>query len=147
MLTDAGGWSNTLYSDTIQTADVDGDGDDDLITLDPSGAGLQLYSFAVTDASTGQGSWMAVASSGPWTSADGWSHTQYASTITTGNIDDDPGAEVIGLGPNGLDAWGWDTSANGGVGGWVEEVVPPTSGNPGVLSGSPWTDAAYYSTL
>jgi hypothetical protein len=147
VMTDAGGWDDTLYSDTIQTADIDGDGDDDLIGLAPTGGGLQLYSLEVSDPSTGQGSWEELAATGPWGSADGWSESQFASTITTGDIDGVPGDEVIGLGPYGLDAYGWDTSADGGAGGWVQKVVPPTSGSPGALYGSPWTGAPYYSTL
>lgn len=143
ILSDAAGWNggNPLYARSIRAADLTGDGAVDIVGRGENG--LVLYSFTVTDASTGQGTWTELADTGPWTNAEGWAQEQYAGTLTTGDLDGDKtnGVEVVALGPYGLDVYGWD----GGQ--WVEQVVTPTAGAPGALAGSPFDEAPYYSTI
>lgn len=49
----------------------------------------------------------------PWSDANGWgqSHPERFRTITTGNVDGNPGDEIIANGPNGIETWGYDAGS------------------------------------
>jgi len=119
-LTDAQGWNQAQYYSTIQTADLDGDGREELLAR--GAFGMAVFRFA-------NGSWTPVTLVGPFTDEQGWDQQQYYSTIQTADIDGDGRDELLGRGASGMavyrfafgqwvpiaptgpfrDATGWDT--------------------------------------
>ncbi|MCU0309139.1 MAG: VCBS repeat-containing protein [Thermoleophilia bacterium] len=96
---DAAGWDDPQYFETIQAADVDGDRRAELMAR--TAGGLQTYRFAPAT-----GSWARVGGAltdlGP-----GWGRPSSYRTIQTADIDGDGDAELIGRGPAGLLTFDW----------------------------------------
>jgi hypothetical protein len=126
--TDAGGWTDPSQYSTIQLADVNGDGKDEL--LGRGDAGLQIWWF---DTSVGQ--WrpqvdtdavpqiLSDFSSPPagMNRANDWTKPYYYSTIQAANIDGQPGAEIL--------ARFWDGMR-------VYKYLPPSGGT--AIDGGTW---------
>ena len=116
---------------TAQSADVNGDGQDELVVRGPGG--VLVYYF---DPDSGQ--WWNLPGSPPaWSDATGWAHPQYYETIQTADIDGDGQAELLGFGPQGLEAWHYDTTART----WSK--LPGATPVPAGELGEPW----YYQTM
>ena len=122
---DAGGWTDPEQYETIQLADVDGDGADELLGRTPTG--LAIHNF-----DTALGHWrpqvddkdrpivltafadppplssVNAPGSGPWWNAGGyppktdWTLPQYYDTIQAADIDGDKREEVLARGVDGL---------------------------------------------
>ncbi len=125
--TDAGGWADPSQYSTIQLADVNGDGKDELIGR--SDAGIEIYAF---DTTLGQwrpqvdangvpqllkdfASFLPANESDP----DNPNQPRFYSTIQTGNVDGEPGDEVFARFADGLHVYKYvppngSTSINGG---------------------------------
>lgn len=101
--TDAGGWNQWKFYSTIQTADLDGDGQFEL--LGRSSSGMQVYRF---DAASSD--WELLAASGPFPSSTGWDNEQFNSTIQTADVDGDGKAEVLARSSTGMQVWKFDTT-------------------------------------
>jgi hypothetical protein len=124
--TDEGGWKFPQYYSTIQAADIDGDGADEVIGRDDGG--LVEYKFA-------NGGWTALPPLGKFPD-DPWQAPQYYSTIQTGDLVGDGKAEVFARAPDGLHAY----TLEGGD--WSE--LPEL----GVFTDAGgWNKAQYYSTI
>ena len=104
---------------TIQLADVNGDGKDEL--LGRGDAGLEIWTF---DTSVGQWRPQVDANAVPQILTDvrsplpsedflGWQQPEYYSTIQTANVDGKPGVEVIARFPDGMHAYGYTPPAGG----------------------------------
>jgi hypothetical protein len=136
VMTDAETWNQPQYYQTIRVADVDGDGDDDVIGRGPQG--MVVYSLS-------GGALVQVGGSGPWPNGEGqWSsNASWYSTIGTADLDGDTTPDVYGRTQYGIDAW---TFAGGT---WKELVSPaPSASSPSILTDSQSFDgAAYYSTI
>jgi hypothetical protein len=134
---DDAGWGHPEYYSTIQSADVDGDGKDEIVAR--SVAGLVGYTF---DAGSRQ--WDQLMSN-PWvqdpSDANGWNQAQYYSTIQAANIDGDPGEELFGRSRTGITAWEYD----GSMGVWNPLLLLEGAGAPSDANG--WDQAQYYSTI
>ena len=127
--TDAGGWTDPSQYSTIQLADVNGDGKDEL--LGRSDAGLQIWWF---DTSVGQWRPQVDADAVPQILGDfelaargrgratDWTKPYYYATIQAANIDGQPGSEILARFSDGMR---------------VYKYLPP-SGGPAIDGGS-WT--------
>ena len=95
---------------SIRTADIDGDGKQEVLFLD--GKGLQAWSY-----NPGQKAWKQLpASPALALASDPWlSHPEYYSTIQTGDVDGDKREDVIARGPYGIRTWFYNRR---GTGGW-----------------------------
>jgi predicted transcriptional regulator len=102
---DSGGWGEQTYVGTIQTADVDGDGQDEVLGRGPEG--MVAYRFDVVS-----NSWQTVVSSGPFTDAQGWGDPDHYHTIQTGDIDGDGQDELLGRGVAGMETCRFDAISN-----------------------------------
>ena len=149
---DAGGWTDPSQYSTIQLADVNGDGRDEL--LGRNDQGLEVWSF---DTSVGQwrpqvdadGTPVALTDFGSpapgQTPATDWTQPQYYSTIQAYDVDGQPGAEILARFADGMR---------------VYKYTPPTGTN--TISGGSWSrigtggpfsdaagygDASLYSTI
>ncbi len=124
---DAAGWDAASYYDTIQFADVNGDGKGDLCGRDKQGIVCEL--------STGGGFGAEVR--GPdWSDAKGWTKEQYYSTIQFGDINGDGKADVCARAAAGITC-----------------ALSDGNGFPTAVTGPTWSDAngwnlpQFYSTI
>ncbi|MES2640619.1 MAG: phosphodiester glycosidase family protein [Myxococcota bacterium] len=95
-LSDADGWDDPKYATTLQLADLDADGDDDLCARGAtglrcwpstgSGFGAELATLALSDAS-------------------GWGEPEHYGTIRLADIDGDGAADACARGGAGLYCW------------------------------------------
>jgi hypothetical protein len=91
---DANGWANPIYTDTIQLGDVNGDGRRDVCGRGSAGIWCALSSFTKFDSPT---LW-----SNAFSDFLGWNQIEFANTIRLGDVDGDHVADVCGRGPAGL---------------------------------------------
>jgi RTX calcium-binding nonapeptide repeat (4 copies) len=94
-LSDAAGWGQPQYYETIQAASIgaDGGGDDSLVARAP-GQGLVIWNYEGDD-------WSVVGTNThPFD--DGWDNPQYYSTIQSGDLDGDGFDEMLGRAADGL---------------------------------------------
>jgi hypothetical protein len=131
--TDMGGWKDPSQYATIQLADVNGDGRDEL--LGRSDAGVEVYWFDTNvgewrpqvDAKGAPVSIYEFGSNPPSTEGDPHNpnQPQYYSTIQAADVDGQPGAEILGR--------FWDGMR-------VYKYTPPAGGNK--IDGGTWTKVA-----
>ena len=105
--TDANKWNQVQYYSTIQSADLNGDGQAEL--LGRGSGGIDVWRFDVAS-----GEWVALAvETGEWTDAN-WKKPQYYRTIHCADVNGDHRAELLCRSSNGMETW----SFNGAVAGW-----------------------------
>jgi hypothetical protein len=100
---DANGWDDPTNYETIQTADVDGDGFAELVARRDADIGV--------DRLVADGTWLELDSGSLLLDDDPWAQgAEYYATIQAGNIDGVPGDELIARGPYGLRTWRFDAA-------------------------------------
>ncbi|MES2463672.1 MAG: VCBS repeat-containing protein, partial [Armatimonadota bacterium] len=129
------------FPKTFQSADIDGDGRDEMIVRGPGGIHVNKY-----NPETGQWGSMAepraLDKGGLWRDSYGWDQPQYYSTIQLADIDGDDKAELIGRGGQGIEIFKYDASAT--VPKWVKMLPPP---NIIFSDASGWNKPQYYNTI
>jgi Concanavalin A-like lectin/glucanases superfamily/FG-GAP-like repeat len=131
MFPDAAGWDQPQYYATIQYADIDGDGQAELLAR--SGAGLLVFRYEPTTLA-----WSMMTSGGLLADADNWNLPRYYTTIQCADIDGDGQAELLARSATGMLAFHYDRTANG----WNE--LPPT----GLFADAAgWNQPPYYATI
>jgi hypothetical protein len=125
-LSDANGWNQPQYYSTIQCADIDFNGQAEIIARGPNGIRAWEY-----DTSSGQ--FNALPSLPAWSDAAGWNQPQYYSTIQFGLMGRTP--ILFGRGPNGIEGWTY-------FGGWSPVTFAPT-----LTDAAGWNQPQYYSTI
>lgn len=98
---DGAGWTDESKFSTIQLADVNGDGRDEL--LGRGDAGIEIWTFDTTlgqwrpqvDANAVRQVISDFASPSPGADTLGWQQPSYYTTIQTANVDGAPGEEVF----------------------------------------------------
>jgi hypothetical protein len=103
---DSNGWTDPTNYETIQAADVDGDGFAEIVARADKEIVVERFDFETT-------TWHALGESSLLLDDDPWAQgAEYYTTIQAGDIDGVPGAELIGRGPYGLRTWRFDGAAN-----------------------------------
>ncbi len=126
-LSDDTGWGDHSNMATIRLADLDGDGDRDLLAR--ADAGIRWWSWEGASAAFGD------AVEGPELSdALGWDDHRYYSTLRTADIDGDGSADLCARDADGLACW------------LGPELATEIEG-PGWSDESGWDDEPYYTTL
>ncbi len=132
-LTDSWGWDGASYYLTIQTADVDGDGDAELLAR--ASDGMRTYDF-----NSLSNSWDLVVSGNPaLTDSGGWDGASYYLTIQTADVDGDGDAELLARGSDGMRTYDFNSLSNS----W--DIV--AAANPGFSDAAEWDAAKYYRTI
>jgi FG-GAP-like repeat len=127
---DSDGWNQPQYYKTIQLADIDKDGQAELIGRGANG--IQVYHW-----NTATQLWDALALEGPLTDDQGWDQEQYYLTIQLADIDNDGYAELFTR-----DSTGFETRR------WNKDKVcwdPPAYTT--FANNSAWDQPQYYATL
>ena len=130
---DANGWSQSQYYETVHLADVNGDGQAELIFRGPYG----LFTFAFDRVRT---YWYDLnAGALGLTDAGGWNLPQYYQTLRLADINGDGQAELLVRGAGGLHTFAFDTRSNQWVG--------LNAGTLGLADVHLWSRSEYYSTI
>ncbi|WES63272.1 VCBS repeat-containing protein [Microbacter sp. GSS18] len=133
-LSDDNGFKPIPYSSTFQTADVDGDGRDEILCR--SKTGVVVYGLAADGSS-----WPQEPSLAQFIDADPWDLPSSYETIQTADLDGDGRAEVFGRDKHGIVAYGTDAPS-----GW--EPLRALTGDFGDTDPDHWaSSAAYYATI
>ena len=137
-LSDVAHWDQPQYYTTIQFADIDGDGQAELVARGHNG--IQVWHY---DSRSDR--WKELASSGPFADssrggADAvrWEQPQYYTTIHLADIDGDGHAELVGRGPDGLHLYSYEKKSHR----WSE--LPSIAD---LSDGNGWDQPKYYSTI
>ncbi|WP_447964557.1 FG-GAP repeat domain-containing protein [Nitrospira sp. Ecomares 2.1] len=131
-------WSNTLGWDdpscysTIQMADLDGDGQAEL--LGRCSSGIVAYAF-----SKDLGVWSPLPDGPSWTNSNGWDAASSYLTIQTGDLDGDGKAELLARGAEGMVAYSY---SGGPAGTWSRLPDGPSWTN-----SNGWDAASSYLTI
>ncbi|MBV9579430.1 MAG: VCBS repeat-containing protein, partial [Chloroflexi bacterium] len=134
----ANGYDQPQKFSTLQFADVDGDGLNELIVRD---GGNGLLAFHAEDANwhpgSGSRSWRQMAGpAGIMTDAAGWDAPECYLTIQAADVDGDGALEIVGRGSDGIQTWKWGTGSGSSAGlsnglimaGMLTADEQPTSG-------------------
>ena len=132
-LSDAQGWSNPQFYETIQLADIDGDGKAELIARNSSLIRVWRYDPV-------NGSWINLPNGPAWGDAQGWDQPQYYRTIQLADIDGDGKAELIGRGPSGIVVWRYDPNPQAPR--WIK-----LSNGPALSDAQGWINPQFYETI
>lgn len=130
-LSDAGHWNRPEYYETIQTADVDGDGRAELLAR--GAGGLHVLRWDSADSR-----WVEIAVIGAFSNADGFADPVSYRTITSADIDGDGTEEILGRGPEGMITFRWNASS-----GAFEELGTPSQ----LPDKGGWNRPEYYETI
>ncbi|GLV55870.1 hypothetical protein KDH_27140 [Dictyobacter sp. S3.2.2.5] len=130
---DANGWGQSQYYETLRTADINGDGQAELIFRGPYG----LFTYAFDRAHK---QWYDLnAGALGLTDTGGWNQSQYYSTLHLADIDGDRQAELIVRGAAGLSTYAFNPTS----GRWYDL----NAGTLGLTDAGGWNRPQYYSTL
>jgi hypothetical protein len=117
---------------TYQTADIDGDGQDELIARGPNG-------ILVNQWNADFGQWMELVAGPPFSDALSWNNPQYYQTIQCADIDGDGAAELIARFAAGIETWKYDPKQQ------VWNLL--YSGPAWSDGGNGWQNPVYYQTI
>jgi len=130
-LADPEGWDQPMYYSTIQLADIDGDGQAELLARGYSG--IVAWHF---DKATQQ--WTAMPDGPGLADPEGWDQPMYYSTIQLADVDGDGQAELLARGYGGIVGWHFDRASQQ----WT--AMPD---GPGLADPEGWDQPIYYSTI
>ena len=143
---DAIGWADCYcYYSTIQAADLDGDGAEEIFGR--GGAGIEGWKYHPENPDATKWEWLDIAGGpGAWSDQANWNQPQYYETIGAANLDgDNQGTEEIyGRWSDGLAFWGWN-EGQGWFSALSESFANPADrpADPAGWAGSP----SYYQTF
>jgi hypothetical protein len=128
-LTDAQHWNQPQYYETIQTADLLGNGKVELLAR--GSTGLHTYRWS-------SDGWSAAGPVLPLSDNAGWNKPQYYKTIQTADLAGNEKAELLARGGKGIAVYQW----KGPTGGWSE-----LSDHALALADPLWEKPQYYETI
>jgi hypothetical protein len=129
---DGRGWDQPQYYQTIQCADIDGDGQAELIGRDKSGIEIYKYNKSNT-------TWENMSAPKFWPNGIHWDQPQYYQTIQCADIDGDGCAELIGRGGIGLEAYKYNPITNT----WLTSIPFLTAWT----DANGWNQVQHYATI
>ena len=122
-------WNKSQFYSTIQTADIDGDGSDELLAR--SASGIVTYKW-------NGNSWKLLASKSPeWSDKKRWDKRPYYSTIQTADINGDGRDELLARNYLGIETYSWNGS----------DWIMLASNSPAWSDNAGWDKPQYYRTI
>jgi hypothetical protein len=134
MLSDLAGWNKPEYYETIQCADIDGDGQAELIAR--SAGGIMAWKYDPLNKT-----WIGLPMGPEWSDKEGWGQPQYYETIQCADIDGDRRAELIARSAGGIMAWKYDPLNKT----WIGLPMGPELSDGSILAD--WSLQQYYETI
>lgn len=131
-------WNHPQYYETIQTADLTGDGRDELIGR--SADGIVAYSYVAGLSGAAGGSWKKLPDGPDLSDAAGWDGVAYYATIQTADITGDGRAELLARSDGGIHAYSFVGSIDDGQ--WKKLPDGPAWSN-----AKGWDQANCYRTI
>ena len=128
-------WTDPRYYSTMQCADIDGDGRDELLVRGPDG----LLAWRLEEASSGYG-WTPLATNTDLSDAAGWEHPEYYETIQCAHVDDSGSARLLGGGEGALLVWSYDAASDSWSSSQAQNLTDVSDANG-------WDDPERYTTL
>lgn len=129
---DLAGWNQPKYYETLQVADIDGDGRKELIIRGPNGILVEEF-----DKDSGQ--WMPMPGNPPvWADRFGWGGAEYYRTIRCADIDGDGQAEILVRSHSNIQGVKYDKASQSYV------AIPD---GPAFSDDSGWGSPEYYTTI
>lgn len=135
---DANDWYQPQYYLTIQAADIDGDGSDEVIGR--SAGGLVAWKY-----DGDSDSWQFLSNpNGPhaFSDANGYDQPEFYRTIQAADLDGDGKDEIFGRDASGIIAWDYQPSTES----W-EEPIPLLQGSTAPSDANGWGPPEYYRTI
>jgi hypothetical protein len=135
---DVEGYSNPSAYQTLQCADINRDGRDEILVHSTGGTPSSLVGLSVWNLNTFADTWSRIADSSIWNDQLGWNQPQYYGTIVCGDVDGDGYPELVDRAPDN------DSIGGGGLRAWKLEEAPGGYGwkqLPRISPGPVWTDA------
>ena len=124
-LSDANGFSKSHQYETIQVADVDGDGDGEVLARQSDG--LHIYKLSGAQ----PGKWSELTPATTFSDANNWNEDQYADTIQVADVAEGSKTEpmLLGRGPTGIQS----VTQEGGSDAWASPTAqfPQFNGDAG----------------
>jgi hypothetical protein len=148
---DAGGWTNASKSSTIQLADINGDGKDELIARNDQG--LEIYWFDTSvgqwrpqvDANGVQQVLTDFASPAPGaTPATDWTKPEYYSTIQTAHINGNKEAQILARFADGMRVYYFTPGPGGSINGGSWSLI---SSHGPFSDANGWNDPSQYLSI
>jgi hypothetical protein len=130
-LSDANGWNQPQYYSTIQCADVDGDGQRELLAR--GSGGISIWKCDKTSHQ-----WSALPDGPALRDANGWNQPQYYGTIRCADVDGDGQAELLARGSGGISVWKCDK---------ISHQWSALPSGPAISDADGWNQPQYYSTM
>lgn len=133
---DGAGWNQPQYYETMQMADIDGDGREELIIRGPNGILVQHFEHGAD-----HGQWVPLTDyEFDWSDKNGWNQPQYYKTIQCADIDGDKRAEILARGPNGIVGYKYNPT--------TQSLDPISStGSDAMSDAGGWDHPEYYETI
>lgn len=136
VLSDAGGFGSPQYHETLQTADIDGDGKAELLVRDSGG--IAVFQFDPVNLV-----WNELPRGPGWSDAANWDAADRYQTIQCGDVDRDGQDELVGRDGAAIELWKY-----------VPDASQPHSGqwrqlayDPQMHDANGWTLPRYYETI
>ena len=129
-LCDANGWKQPQYYRTFQAADVNGDGNVEILIR--GATGMQIWSYSAS-----QETWTEIAGP-PLSDSDGWAQPEYYLTIQCADFNGDGQAEVLARSSVGMYTFLYNKATGVWNGGPMISSLTDQTG---------WNQPQYYSTI
>src|SRR5437764_6742591 len=134
-LTDVNGWDQPAHYENIFTADLNGDGTDELVVRGV--AGVEVYRF---DGASGQ--WSQVSVNPILPDSAGWDQPRYYRTIQLVDADGNRPAQLFARSPAGIVVYDYNPGTTPDTGAWTQVTTSgPMSDKDRFPHGKGWGDA------
>jgi hypothetical protein len=139
LLTDVGGWNQPMYYSTLQTADINGDGQNEIVARGKDG----LHTWELT-----KGAWIESGLLADLSDAHGWGEPGTYQTIQFARLQSgSQQADLLARASDGIHVWRY----NQALGSWSELGAGvgsrPFADNKATATDTEWSEPAYYTGI
>jgi hypothetical protein len=137
-LTDAAGWNQPAYYSTLQTADINGDGQNEIIARGKDG----LHAWELVN-----GAWLETGTLPALSDAAGWNDPSYYQTLTFAHLQaGSRQMDLVARASDGIHVWRYEAGSRS----WVElgaSSERPLANGKATATSTDWTQPAHYANI